>query len=115
MQTCGYGGELGHGTYEHEYAVVDRETTITVALFIARRPRQQHAQTWANERQRVHLRARKFCHDLNELELAVPAADAVAAGAGEAGERLELDDLAGVWGSDHLAVADVHHDVAGPA
>jgi hypothetical protein len=115
-QTWGHDGHHSQAPLEHEYAVVDAVTSQTIALFIATRPRYMREEPWAEERRRTHLRARECCHALNLAEaLAVPATNGVAGGGGELGEGLVLDDLAGVRRGDHLAVADVHHDVAGPA
>jgi hypothetical protein len=98
--------------YEHEYAVYDRLSTYAVAVFIATKGRNGHEETWRREKRENHLRARKHCAKLNREELAaVPASDAVAGVAGEAGEGLVLDDFARLRRGNDLSVPDVHDDV----
>jgi hypothetical protein len=103
--------------FEHEYAVVDRQTRQAVAVFIVLRPREGGEEAFRKGKRAAHLRARQHCVSLNRRErlLAVPAADRVAAVRGKPGEGLELDDRSGVRGGDDLPVADVHDDVAATA
>lgn len=112
MQAEGY-RSLGAGTYEYEYAVYDRLSTLAVAVFIATRGRNAHEATWKQEKKDTHLRARQHCAKLNreERELSVPASNGVPGVAGEAGEGLVLDDLARLRRGNDLTVPDVHDDV----
>lgn len=98
--------------WDHEYAVVDRLTGKAVALFMVTRSPGQSWQAMAALKREAHSRARKHCR---ELLRAVPAPHGVATVGSEAGEGLELDDLAAVRGRNHLSVADVHDDVAASA
>lgn len=113
-RTSGYRTITGSG-WEQEYAVVDRDTTLTVALFIVSRGRKETEEDYAKKRRDIHLRARQHCRMLNEQELAVPAADVETRVGGELVEGLVLDNFPSVRRGDYLPSADVHDDMAAPA
>jgi hypothetical protein len=104
--------------WEHEYVVTDRDSGLVVGLFLVTQPPGNHVMSFRASMRRAHLRAREYCVTLNRRErererlAAVPAPHAVALVGGEAGERLELNDLPAAWGGNHLPVPDVHDDVA---
>lgn len=98
--------------WDHEYAVIDRLTGKTVALFMVTRSPGQSWQAVAGLKRQAHARARKYCR---ELLLTVPAADGVAAVGSEAGEGLVLDHFPAAWSGDDLSVADVHDDMSATA
>lgn len=59
---------------EHEYAVVDSETSRVVAVFLACQSQGSSDKAYARLKRRAHLRARDHCVSLNRL----PATNGVA-------------------------------------
>jgi hypothetical protein len=97
------------GSYkDHEYAVVDRMTGLTVGLFMVTSSSAQSWQSFAALKREAHGRARRHCHALNLASIDVEVRSGVVGADG--GDRLPpLDPRAN---GNH--VVDVPHPVEVP-